>query len=199
MATGVLPVVTDAIQKGRRGLVHLLSKCCSRGSWSCAHIHPPARCIHTYRTVSAATATATAAAPRPPLHSPLPTAHRCSTHRRRLHPAPQCPLLYVRRRPVAARRSTVQPAADVLDAIALTKPDVLLHHHHHHHRPRSQLPPILPATAAALHPTMPLHAARPIVRVEHGSMHTIETRNAENLFGLWSGMSPMHWRSPPQH
>jgi hypothetical protein len=140
----------------------------------------------------------TAAAPRPPLHSPLPTSHRCSTHRRRLHPAPQCPLLYVRRRPVAARRSTVQPAADVLDAIALTKPDVLLHHHHHH-RPRSQLPPILPATAAALHPTMPLHAARPIVRVEHGSMHTIETRNAENLFGLWSGTSPTHWRSPPQH
>ncbi|KAF1945139.1 DUF1752-domain-containing protein [Clathrospora elynae] len=33
---------------------------------------------------------------------------------------------------------------------------------------------------------MPLHAERPIVRVEHSSMHTIETRNAENLFGLWS-------------
>ncbi|KAL1610780.1 hypothetical protein SLS60_002451 [Paraconiothyrium brasiliense] len=33
---------------------------------------------------------------------------------------------------------------------------------------------------------MPLHAARPIVRVEHGSVHTIETRNPENLFGLWS-------------
>ncbi|KAJ4349385.1 uncharacterized protein N0V89_008000 [Didymosphaeria variabile] len=33
---------------------------------------------------------------------------------------------------------------------------------------------------------MPLHATRPIVRVEHGSVHTIETRNAENLFGLWS-------------
>ncbi|KAF2025573.1 DUF1752-domain-containing protein [Setomelanomma holmii] len=33
---------------------------------------------------------------------------------------------------------------------------------------------------------MPLHAARPIVRVEHSSMRTIETRNTENLFGLWS-------------
>ncbi|KAF1969994.1 DUF1752-domain-containing protein [Bimuria novae-zelandiae CBS 107.79] len=36
---------------------------------------------------------------------------------------------------------------------------------------------------------MPLHAALPIVRVEHGSMHTIETRNTENLFGLWSVFS----------
>jgi hypothetical protein len=35
---------------------------------------------------------------------------------------------------------------------------------------------------------MPLHAERPIVRVEHSSMRTIETRNTENLFGLWSGM-----------
>jgi hypothetical protein len=34
---------------------------------------------------------------------------------------------------------------------------------------------------------MPLRAELPIVRVEHGSMHTIETRNPENLFGLWSG------------
>ncbi|KAH5034580.1 hypothetical protein HBI75_088400 [Parastagonospora nodorum] len=33
---------------------------------------------------------------------------------------------------------------------------------------------------------MPLHAERPIVRVEHSSMRTIETRNTENLFGLWS-------------
>ncbi|KAF2276496.1 DUF1752-domain-containing protein [Westerdykella ornata] len=36
---------------------------------------------------------------------------------------------------------------------------------------------------------MPLHAERPIVRVEPGSMHTIETRNPENLFGLWSVFS----------
>ncbi|KAJ4298974.1 hypothetical protein N0V90_004218 [Kalmusia sp. IMI 367209] len=36
---------------------------------------------------------------------------------------------------------------------------------------------------------MPLHASLPIVRIEHGSMHTIETRNAENLFGLWSVFS----------
>lgn len=34
---------------------------------------------------------------------------------------------------------------------------------------------------------MPLRADLPIVRVEHGSMHSIETRNPENLFGLWSG------------
>ncbi|KAI8931542.1 hypothetical protein NX059_011197 [Plenodomus lindquistii] len=33
---------------------------------------------------------------------------------------------------------------------------------------------------------MPLHSERPIVRVEHSSMRTIETRNTENLFGLWS-------------
>ncbi|KAF3032086.1 hypothetical protein E8E12_003027 [Didymella heteroderae] len=36
---------------------------------------------------------------------------------------------------------------------------------------------------------MPLRAKLPIVRVEHGSMHTIETRNPENLFGLWSVFS----------
>jgi hypothetical protein len=36
---------------------------------------------------------------------------------------------------------------------------------------------------------MPLRSELPIVRVEHGSMHTIETRNAENLFGLWSVFS----------
>ncbi|KAJ4376345.1 hypothetical protein N0V83_001628 [Neocucurbitaria cava] len=33
---------------------------------------------------------------------------------------------------------------------------------------------------------MVLRAERPIVRVEHSSMRTIETRNTENLFGLWS-------------
>ncbi|KAF1953253.1 DUF1752-domain-containing protein [Byssothecium circinans] len=33
---------------------------------------------------------------------------------------------------------------------------------------------------------MPLHSERPIVRVEHESMRTIETRNPENLYGLWS-------------
>lgn len=36
---------------------------------------------------------------------------------------------------------------------------------------------------------MVLHAERPIVRVEHSSIRTIETRNMENLFGLWSGES----------
>ncbi|CAI6331983.1 unnamed protein product [Periconia digitata] len=36
---------------------------------------------------------------------------------------------------------------------------------------------------------MPLHADRPIVRVEHDSMRSIETRNPENLFGLWSVFS----------
>ncbi|OSS47142.1 hypothetical protein B5807_09912 [Epicoccum nigrum] len=36
---------------------------------------------------------------------------------------------------------------------------------------------------------MPLRAELPIVRVEHSSMHTIETRNPENLFGLWSVFS----------
>ncbi|KAF1351533.1 DUF1752-domain-containing protein [Lizonia empirigonia] len=36
---------------------------------------------------------------------------------------------------------------------------------------------------------MPLRADLPIVRVEHSSMHTIETRNPENLFGLWSVFS----------
>lgn len=34
---------------------------------------------------------------------------------------------------------------------------------------------------------MPLRTERPIVGVVPGSMHTIETRNPENLFGLWSG------------
>ncbi|KAF1850397.1 DUF1752-domain-containing protein [Cucurbitaria berberidis CBS 394.84] len=33
---------------------------------------------------------------------------------------------------------------------------------------------------------MVLRAEHPIVRVEHSSMRTIETRNTENLFGLWS-------------
>ncbi|KAF2181048.1 DUF1752-domain-containing protein [Zopfia rhizophila CBS 207.26] len=36
---------------------------------------------------------------------------------------------------------------------------------------------------------MPLRTERPIVRVEPGSMHAIETRNPENLFGLWSVFS----------
>ncbi|KAH7119694.1 hypothetical protein B0J11DRAFT_66410 [Dendryphion nanum] len=36
---------------------------------------------------------------------------------------------------------------------------------------------------------MPLYAERPIVRVEPGSMHSIETRDVENLFGLWSVFS----------
>lgn len=36
---------------------------------------------------------------------------------------------------------------------------------------------------------MPLYAERPIVRVEPGSMHTIEIRDVENLFGLWSVFS----------
>lgn len=42
---------------------------------------------------------------------------------------------------------------------------------------------------------MPLHASLPIVRVEHSSIRTIETRNTENLFGLWSGTSPCIARS----
>ncbi|KAF2634145.1 DUF1752-domain-containing protein [Massarina eburnea CBS 473.64] len=33
---------------------------------------------------------------------------------------------------------------------------------------------------------MPLHAARPLVHIEHDTISTIETRNPENLFGLWS-------------
>jgi len=36
---------------------------------------------------------------------------------------------------------------------------------------------------------MPFRSENPIVRVEPSSMHTIDTRNAENLFGLWSGES----------
>lgn len=34
---------------------------------------------------------------------------------------------------------------------------------------------------------MPLRAKLPVVRFEHGSIHTIETRNPENILGLWSG------------
>jgi hypothetical protein len=46
---------------------------------------------------------------------------------------------------------------------------------------------------------MPLHAERPIVRVEHSSMRTIETRNTENLFGLWSGeYLPLRSECPPR-
>lgn len=45
----------------------------------------------------------------------------------------------------------------------------------------------LPATTASLAARMPLRSERPIVGVVPGSMHTIETHNAENLFGLWSG------------
>jgi hypothetical protein len=51
-------------------------------------------------------------------------------------------------------------------------------------------PPPYPRTPSPHALTMPLHAERPIVRVEHSSMRTIETRNTENLFGLWSGMCP---------
>lgn len=54
----------------------------------------------------------------------------------------------------------------------------------HRSSDESGLPPPHPSIAA-----MPLHAERPIVRVEHGSMRTIETRNVENLHGLWTGKS----------
>ncbi|KAF2741872.1 DUF1752-domain-containing protein [Sporormia fimetaria CBS 119925] len=36
---------------------------------------------------------------------------------------------------------------------------------------------------------MPLHSERPVVRVEPSSMRTVETRDPENLFGLWSVFS----------
>lgn len=52
-----------------------------------------------------------------------------------------------------------------------------------HHRTTAPPPPHDRRTFT----TMPLRADLPIVRVEHSSMHTIETRNPENLFGLWSG------------
>jgi hypothetical protein len=35
---------------------------------------------------------------------------------------------------------------------------------------------------------MPFRSANPIVNLELSSMHTIDTQNVENLFGLWSGM-----------
>jgi hypothetical protein len=38
--------------------------------------------------------------------------------------------------------------------------------------------------------TMPLHSEHPIVHVVPSSMNSIETRNPENLFGLWLGVFP---------
>lgn len=35
---------------------------------------------------------------------------------------------------------------------------------------------------------MPFVSRMPIVKVEAGAMHSIDTHNVENLFGLWSGM-----------
>ncbi|KAF2713958.1 DUF1752-domain-containing protein [Pleomassaria siparia CBS 279.74] len=47
-----------------------------------------------------------------------------------------------------------------------------------------------PATTALLAAeNMPLITQHPIVRVETGSIHTIETRDPQNLFGLWSVFS----------
>jgi hypothetical protein len=34
---------------------------------------------------------------------------------------------------------------------------------------------------------MPPHGERSIMGTGHGPMYTIETRNTENMFGLWSG------------
>ena len=93
------------------------------------------------------------------------------------------------------------PQADTAHATPTATPT---HHHDHDEAPglpqqprayititititrrRITAPP--PAPARRTFTTMPLRADLPIVRVEHSSMHTIETRNPENLFGLWSG------------
>ncbi|KAF2117421.1 hypothetical protein BDV96DRAFT_598322 [Lophiotrema nucula] len=55
-----------------------------------------------------------------------------------------------------------------------------------HHRAKGLHPPTTTARSAV---NMPFRSERPVVRVLPGSMHTIETRNPENLFGLWSVFS----------
>lgn len=58
-----------------------------------------------------------------------------------------------------------------------------LHHYHHHHISST------PAVTALFAARMPLRTEHPIVRVETGSIHTIETGDVQNLFGLWSVFS----------
>ncbi|OAG00163.1 DUF1752-domain-containing protein [Paraphaeosphaeria sporulosa] len=135
-------------------------------------------CLRLLRPDTIYTAAPLHRAAAPALRRAFPrprTTHRTSTL--------AASLLYVRRRPVAARRLIVEPAADRPDAITSpsTKADAPAPDQH-----STSYCTCTPPTATAPHANMPLHAARPIVRVEHGSMHTIETRNAENLFGLWS-------------
>lgn len=96
------------------------------------------------------------------------------------------------------------PALPQADTAHATPTATATHHHDHDEAPglpqqprayitititithhRITAPP--PAPARRTFTTMPLRADLPIVRVEHSSMHTIETRNPENLFGLWSG------------
>ena len=41
---------------------------------------------------------------------------------------------------------------------------------------------------------MPTRLAAPVVMVDANKMHKIDTRNAENLFGMWQGENPMDMR-----
>lgn len=134
--------------------------------------------LHPHRTCRALPSAPSSTPARP--HHRRHLHHHCQTQ----HYCTALPHVR-RRRPVAARRLTAEPAPDHRppdrpDAIPSpsTKADAPAH-------PRPHIA-CLPA-ATAPRTNMPLHAARPIVRVEHSSMHTIETRNAENLFGLWTG------------
>ena len=38
---------------------------------------------------------------------------------------------------------------------------------------------------------MPTRLAAPVLMVDANKMHKIDTRNAENLFGMWQGENPM--------
>lgn len=39
---------------------------------------------------------------------------------------------------------------------------------------------------------MPIRLATPLLSVDVGKMSKVDTRNVENLFGMWTGKSPPH-------
>lgn len=108
-------------------------------------------------------------------HTPLPLhiPHLYNTHR----PPHACRLLAPSRGPDPVPDLLTQPTSAPPTKTALAPPTDISSA-----RPPSEAPPAA---------TMPLRTEHPIVRVETGSIHTIETRDHQNLFGLWSGTSAL--------
>ena len=144
-------------------------------SMSAQSLPPPLSAHHTpafiqpRSTPSSAGLQAASHTVSPYTQTPRPnTAHTTSPHAFETTVIPRAPLLLGRRPPRRNRTLAVTDASGTTVSTTTYSPRWDDSHAPHTH-------------------TMVLRAERPIVRVEHSSMRTIETRNTENLFGLWSG------------